>query len=65
MAPEGTAKLQRWGAEPATPDEGPDWDGDPEEGRGHLEISGDYFTRSQEGGPKSYGYRKTLQSDSK
>ena len=35
-APGGTANPQRW-AEPATPDEGPDWDCDTEEGRGHLE----------------------------
>ena len=36
MAPEGTSNLQRW-AEPATPDERPDWDCNTEEGRGHLE----------------------------
>ena len=36
MAPEGTANPLWW-AEPATPDEGSDWDCDTEEGRGHLE----------------------------
>ena len=65
MAPEGTANPQRW-AEPATRDERPSWDCNTEEGRGHPEsYPGDYFTRSQEGGPKSYEYRKTLRSDSK
>ena len=35
-APEDISNPQRW-AEPATPGERPDWDCDPEEGRGHLE----------------------------
>ena len=52
--------------EPATPDEGPDWDCNTEEGRGHLER--DRVTISQglkRGGLKSYEYHKTLRSDSK
>ena len=36
MAPEGTANPQWW-AEPATPDESPNWDCNTEKGRGHLE----------------------------
>ena len=35
-APGGTENPQQW-AELATPDEGPDWDCDTEEGKGHLE----------------------------
>ena len=64
MVPEGTTNPQWW-AELATPDKRPSWDCNREEGRGHLEsYPGDYFTRSQEGGPKSYEYCKTLRSDS-
>ena len=35
MAPEGTANPQQW-AEPATPDESPNWDCNTEKGRGHV-----------------------------
>ena len=64
MAPEGSANPQPW-AELATLNERPNWDCNTEEGGAPEEISGGYFTRSQEGGLKSYEYRKTLGSDSK
>ena len=64
MAPEGTANAQQW-AELATPSERPSWDCTTEEGGPPGEMLGDYFTRPHKGGPKSYEYHKTLQSDSK
>ena len=64
MAPEGTANPQRW-AEPATLTRGPVGTVTQRREGPPQEIPGGYFTRSQEGGSKSYEYHKTLQSDSK
>ena len=50
MAPEGTANPQRW-AEPAAPDEGPNWDCDAEEGRGHRRDIGWLFYKVSREGP--------------
>ena len=52
--------------EPATPDEGLDWDCNTEEGRGHLErYLVDILQGLKSGARKSYENRKTLRSDSK
>ena len=59
MAPEGTANLQRW-AELATLDERPNWDCNRGREGPPGEISGGHFTRSQEWGPRTYEYGKTL-----
>ena len=65
MAPEGTANLQWW-AELATPDERPKWYCNTEEGRGLLERFWTAILQGlKRGGPKTYEYGKTLQSDSK
>ena len=54
---EGTANPQWW-AEPATPDERPNWDCNTEGGRGHLERYPGYFTRPQERGRKPMSMAK-------
>ena len=60
MAPEGTANPLRW-AEPATLTRGPVGTVTQRREGPPREIPGGYFTRSQERGPKSYEYCKTLQ----
>ena len=54
---EGSANLQWW-AEPGTPDEKPSWDCNTEEGQGHLEPPGGYFTRPQGGAQKPMSMAK-------
>ena len=58
MAPEGAGNPQQW-AELAIPMRGPA--GTVTQRKGPPgEISGGYFTKPQEGGPKTYEYGRTL-----
>ena len=61
MAPEGTAEVGRT----SHPRMRPNRDYNTEEGRGRLERYQEAILQGLKGGPKTYEYGKTLQSDSR